>query len=308
MDLYFMGTNAGVPSLERNVTSLALRLLDERRSFWLFDCGEATQHQILRSPLKLSKLEFIFITHLHGDHLFGLPGLLSSRAYQGGDTPLVLFGPPGLKRFVNTVLELSESRINYKLEIVEHEGGRLFEDDSFRVDSAKLEHRIDSYGYRIEEKSQPGKLNQALLQKHGLTPGPLYGRLKRGETVQTADGTILHPNDVLGEPKRGRVVTILGDTRPCPAELPLAEGADTLVHEATFMHDLVDTAYTYHHSTARQAAEVALKSGCKSLYLTHFSSRYKYESQLQQLLSEAKEVFPNSHLAHEHEMYPVLRG
>lgn len=308
MDLYFMGTNAGVPSLERNVTSLALRLLDERRSFWLFDCGEATQHQILRSPLKLSKLEFIFITHLHGDHLFGLPGLLSSRAYQGGDTPLVLFGPPGIKRFVNTVLELSESRISYKLEIVEHEGGSLFEDATFSVESAKLDHRIDSYGYRIVEKSQPGKLNQELLSKHGISPGPLYGRLKRGESVQTADGTILRPEDVLGDPKRGRIVTILGDTRPCPAELPLAEGADVLVHEATFLHELAETAYTYHHSTARQAAEVAVQSGCKSLYLTHFSSRYKYEHQLLQLLSEAREVFPASYLAQEHELYPVLRG
>ncbi|RCX23523.1 ribonuclease Z [Fontibacillus phaseoli] len=308
MELYFMGTNAGVPSLERNVTSLALRLLDERRSFWLFDCGEGTQHQILRSPLKLSKLECIFITHLHGDHLFGLPGLLSSRAYQGGDTPLALYGPPGLKKYVNTSLELSESRINYKLEIVEHEGGCLFEDATFRVESAKLDHRIASYGYRVIEKDLPGKLDTELLKKYGITPGPLYGKLKRGESILTPEGKHLQPADVLGQVKKGRVVTILGDTRPCPAEIPLAEGADALVHEATFLHDLAETAYTYHHSTARQAAEAAKEAGAKSLYLTHFSSRYKYEDQLQRLKQEAEEVFPSSRLAREHELYPILRS
>ncbi|GIO83161.1 ribonuclease Z [Paenibacillus faecis] len=308
MELYFLGTNAGVPSLERNVTSLALRLLDERRSFWLFDCGEGTQHQILRSPLKLSKLECIFITHLHGDHLFGLPGLLSSRAYQGGDTPLKLYGPPGLKQFVQMALDLSESRINYKLEILEHEGGRLFEDETFRVEAAKLDHRIPSYGYRVTEKDLPGKLDIDLLRRHGIEPGPLFGKLKKGESVTTPEGRIVHPAEVLGSPKPGRVVTILGDTRPCPAVVPLAEGADALVHEATFMHDLAETAFTYHHSTARQAAEAARQAGVKSLYLTHFSSRYKYEDQLQQLQREAQAVFPNAHLAREHELYPVKRG
>lgn len=308
MELYFMGTNAGVPSLERNVTSLALRLLDERRSFWLFDCGEGTQHQILRSPLKLSKLECIFITHLHGDHLFGLPGLLSSRAYQGGDTPLALYGPPGLKSFVETALGISESRIAYKLDIIEHEGGCIFEDASFRVEAAKLDHRIPSYGYRIIEKDLPGKLDIDLLKKYGITPGPLYGKLKRGETIVTPEGINVDPSQVLGAPKKGRVVTILGDTRPCASEIPLAEGADALVHEATFLHELAETAHTYHHSTAKQAAEVAHKSGAKTLYLTHFSSRYKYEDQLQKLLQEANEIFPAARLAREHEIYPVIRG
>lgn len=308
MELYFMGTNAGVPSLERNVTSVALRMLDERRSFWLFDCGEGTQHQILRSPLKLSKLECIFITHLHGDHLFGLPGLLSSRSYQGGDTPLKLFGPPGLKKFVHSALDLSESRINYKIEFVEHEGGCLFEDATFRVESAKLDHRIDSYGYRVIEKDLPGKLDISLLEKRGIRPGPLYGKLKQGESITTPEGLTLHPSEVLGQPKKGRIVTILGDTRPCPAEIPLAEGADALVHESTFLHELKDTAYTYHHSTARQAAETAKEAESKSLYLTHFSSRYKYEDQLQKLLTEAKEVFPQTVLAREHVLYTVERS
>ncbi|MGG6311047.1 ribonuclease Z [Paenibacillus macerans] len=307
MELYFLGTNAGVPSLERNVTSVALRLLEERRSIWLFDCGEGTQHQILRSPLKLSKLEYIFITHLHGDHLFGLPGLISSRAYQGGDSPLVIYGPKGLKAFVDTSLALSESRINYKLDIVEHSGGVLFEDDTFRVESALLEHRIDSYGYRVIEKDLPGRLDAAVLERFGIRPGPLYGKLKRGESVVTPGGETLHAKDVLGEPKAGRIVTILGDTRPCAAVGVLAKQADALVHESTFLHELAKTAHDYHHSTAKQAAEAAKEAGAQELLLTHFSSRYKAEDQLQRLQEEASSVFPNAKLAREHVLYPVNR-
>lgn len=307
MDLYFMGTNAGVPSLERNVTSLALRLLDERRSFWLFDCGEGTQHQILRSPLKLSKLENIFITHLHGDHLFGLPGLISSRAYQGGDTPLTIYGPQGLKRYITTVLELSESRINYKMDIVEHDGGTVFEDESFRVEAALLDHRIPSYGYRIIEKDQPGKLDTALLKKYGISPGPLYGKLKRGESVQAPNDKTVHPAEVLGKSKKGRIVTILGDTRPCPAALELAKDADVLVHESTFLHELAGIAHTYHHSTARQAAEAAKYAGVKELFLTHFSSRYKNNEQMDRIQQEAEAIFKDTTLAVEHVLYPVER-
>lgn len=307
MELYFLGTNAGVPSLERNVTSVALRLLEERRSLWLFDCGEGTQHQILRSPLKLSRLERIFITHLHGDHLFGLPGLISSRAYQGGDTPLVIYGPKGLKKFVETALALSESRINYKLEIVEHNGGTIFEDDTFRVESALLEHRIDSYGYRVIEKDLPGKLDAAVLARHGIRPGPLYGRLKKGESITTPDGYVLQAGDVLGAPKAGRIVTVLGDTRPCIAVGELAQNADMLVHESTFLQELAQTAYEYHHSTAYQAALAAKEAGARGLLLTHFSSRYKSDDQLLRLQQEAEAVFPGAVLAREHVLYPILR-
>lgn len=307
MELYFMGTNAGVPSLQRNVTSLALRLLEERRTMWLFDCGEGTQHQVLRSPLRLSKLEKIFITHLHGDHLFGLPGLLSSRAYQGGDSPLDLYGPKGLKLFVETALGISESRVNYELRIHEHDGGVVFEDDGFSVESALLEHRIASYGYRIMEKDRPGKLDMEVLSRHGIKPGPLYGKLKRGEDVLTEQGTVVKSSEVLGKPKKGRIITILGDTRPCRAAVELARDADMLVHEATFLHELKKTAYEYHHSTAVQAAEAAKEAGAHELLLTHFSSRYKDEEQLAPLLLEAKAIFPNSKLAAEHVLYPVIK-
>lgn len=307
MELLFLGTNAGVPTLQRNVTSVALRLFEERRSFWLFDCGEATQHQILRSPLKLSKLEKIFITHLHGDHLFGLPGLLASRNNQGGTSALTVYGPRGIKEFLDTTLRLSQSRMDYVLDVVEHEGGVIFEDEGFRVESELLEHRIDSFGYRVTEKDGTGSLNLALLESHGVRPGPMYGKIKRGESIELENGTVLRPEDVLGLPKKGRVVTILGDTRPCPAVSTLAQGADMLVHEATFLHEMVDTAYEYHHSTAIQAANAAKEAESKKLVLTHFSSRYKDMEQLGQLLEEAQSVFPNTCLAEEFHILPIDR-
>ncbi|WP_322922095.1 ribonuclease Z [Paenibacillus campi] len=305
MELYFLGTNAGVPTLQRNVTSIGLRLYEERKALWMFDCGEGTQHQVLRSQLKLSKLEKIFITHLHGDHLFGLPGLLSSRSNQGGLLPLTVYGPPGVKRFIEMALELSQSRVEYELAVVEHEGGIVFEDDTFRVEAALLEHRIDSYGYRIVEKDRPGQLNFELLKQYGIQPGPIYGELKNGGSVQLQNGEMLHSHQVVGEPKKGKIVTILGDTRPCANVQLLAQGADLLVHEATFLHDMKETARQYYHSTAYQAAVAAHDAGVQQLILTHFSSRYKDEQQLQQLLAEAKTVFPHTELAIEHQLFPV---
>lgn len=305
MELYFLGTGAGMPSPQRNVTSIALRLFAERGTFWLFDCGEGTQHQILKSPLKLRKLENIFITHLHGDHLFGLPGLLSSRAYQGGQDPLAVYGPPGIRDWLETTLHLSQSRLHYQLTIHEIAEGTVFEDDRMTVETAKLDHRIDSYGYRIAEKERPGKLKAEELRRRGLRPGPHYGALKRGEDVTLPDGTTVTAAEVTSGPQQGATVVILGDTRPCEGASKLARQADMLVHEATYSHDLSDLAHEYYHSTSAQAAQTALAAGARGLIVTHFSSRYKDIEALQPLLGEAKAIFPNTMLAEEHVLYPV---
>ncbi|MDT3424675.1 ribonuclease Z [Paenibacillus forsythiae] len=307
MEIYFLGTNAGIPTLQRNVTSVALRLLEERRSFWMFDCGEGTQHQILRSPLRLGKLEKLFITHLHGDHLFGLPGLLSSRGYQGGTAPLTVYGPPGLRAYLDISLSVSQSRVPYKLEVVEHTGGLIFEDESFKVESDLLDHRIDSYGYRVTEKDRPGSLDAQRLKAYGLKPGPLYGVLKSGLDVTTEEGITIAAADVLSEPKRGRIVTVLGDTRPCGNSTALAREADLLIHEATFGHELAKMAWDYHHSTTVQAAEIAKEANARQLVLTHFSSRYGSMDELLPLLEEARSVFPGTLLAEEFRLYPVER-
>ncbi|MEF3301643.1 ribonuclease Z [Paenibacillus sp. GYB003] len=304
MELYFLGTGAGMPSKERNVTSVALTLYDERGTMWLFDCGEGTQHQMLRSPLKASRLEHIYITHLHGDHVYGLPGLLTSRSNQGGSSPLVLFGPPGIEAMLEPVLRLSQAHLAYELTIREVSEGTVFEDDRFVVVCGKLDHRIDSYGYRIVEKNKPGKLDAEKLKALGLPPGPLFGKIKRGETVELPDGTIVDGTSFIGPPIRGKTVVILGDTRKCDTAVALAEQADVLVHEATFDSSLNDLAQAYYHSTAKDAAETARKAGAKSLLLTHISSRYQEEDALR-LLDEARKHFPETKLAKDHWTFPV---
>lgn len=308
LDIYFLGTGAGVPAKERNVSSIALQLLEERRAVWLFDCGEATQHQILHTSIKPRKIEKIFITHLHGDHIFGLPGLLGSRSFQGGEGPLTIYGPKGIKEFVETSLRLSCTHIKYKLYIREIEGdGLLFEDDTFQVYVKKLEHGVPSYGYRVVENDLPGTLQVNKLKSRGIQPGPIYRRLKNGETVMLEDGTTLHGKDFLGPNKKGRVVTILGDTRASDARFELAKNADVLIHEATFAKGEEKLAYDYFHSTTIDAAKLAKEANVKKLILTHISSRYQGEAAETQLLNEAKEIFRETYIARDFYRHDVER-
>ena len=296
VNVVFLGTGAGMPAKSRNVSSIALQLLEERKAVWLFDCGEATQHQILHTNVKPGKIEKIFITHLHGDHIFGLPGLISSRSFQGGTGVLTIYGPKGIEEFVRTSLSVSCSRLNYELQFVEVTEGIIFEDDLFYVTAAALEHGVDSYGYRVVEKDLPGELNAEELKRLGVKPGPVFRKLKNGETVQLEDGRVLNGPDFVGPPKEGRIVTILGDTRLCEGSLRLAKDCDYLIHEATFSADSEDMAFEYYHSTTAQAATVAKEAGAKRLLLTHISSRYTGED-VRQLLQEARAIFPETLIA-----------
>lgn len=296
MNFVFLGTGAGMPAKARNVSSVALQLLEERKSVWLFDCGEATQHQILHTSVKPGKIEKIFITHLHGDHIFGLPGLLSSRSFQDGKNMLTLYGPKGIEEYVMTSLKISGTHLKYELEIVEVEEGIVFEDAGFVVEARKLEHGIECFGYRIMEKDRPGELQVEALMNLGIKPGPLFKRIKNGETVQLENGTVINGADFVGEPKKGKVITILGDTRTCENSYKLAENCDYLVHEATFAGNSEELAYEYFHSTTTQAAKTALAANAKNLILTHISSRYIAED-VEELLQEAVEIFPNTVIA-----------
>jgi len=294
MNMWFLGTGAGRPSKYRNVTAAALKLPEPDCSWWLFDAGEATQHQIMHTPLKLNKLEAVYITHLHGDHLYGLPGLLSSRSFDGGVTPVRLYGPVGLKQFIETIFDVSATRLDYELIIYELTGdeGIIFEDECFRVEVASLEHRVVSFGYRITEHDQPGKLLVHKLKELGIPSGPLYGKVKQGHAITTPSGVVVNPEDVTGPAYRGRIITVLGDTMPCENALSLAMGADLLVHEATFAAGMEEKAHEYGHSTSAEAAETAAKAGVKQLVMTHFSGRYSNED-LSQLEAEAAVHFPN---------------
>jgi ribonuclease Z len=296
LDIFFLGTGAGIPAKLRNVTSIALKLLEERGSIWLFDAGEATQHQILHTSIKPRRIEKIFITHLHGDHIYGLPGLLASRSFQGGESEVTVFGPKGLKEYITISLSVSQTYLKYPLKIVEIAEGVIFEDEQFIVEARLLEHGIPSYGYRIVEKDRPGTLLADKLVEAGVQPGPIFRKIKGGETVTLEDGTVIVPSDFLGPAQKGRIVTILGDTRYCENAISLAWDADLLIHEATFSKGEEKLAFDYFHSTTHQAAEVANLAGSKQLCLTHISSRYDRQA-CQELVTEAREVFANTDIA-----------
>lgn len=295
MELLFLGTGSGVPSKQRNVSSLALKLLDEINSIWLFDCGEATQHQILKTTLKPRKITKIFITHMHGDHIFGLPGFLSSRSFQGGEGPLTIYGPKGIKAYVLSSLKYSKSHLQYSLSFVEFENrGLLYEDNHFRVYVNKLQHGVPSYGFRIEESDHEGTLDAAKLKKLNIPSGPVYGKIKNKEIVQLDDGRIIDGADFVGPKHKGRVVTILGDTIKHENSILLAKNADVLIHESTFGPGDELMARRYNHSTSLQAAEIANKAKVDKLLLNHFSSRYMYKD-IQKILRETRKKFANTY-------------
>ncbi|WHY75974.1 ribonuclease Z [Neobacillus sp. WH10] len=296
MDVFFLGTGAGMPAKLRNVTSIALKLLEERGAVWLFDAGEATQHQILHTSIKPRRIEKIFITHLHGDHIYGLPGLLSSRSFQGGESEVTVYGPKGIKEYIQVSLSLSQTYLKYPLTVIEITEGIIFEDEQFTVEALILEHGIPSYGYRIIEKDRPGTLLADKLKETGVQPGPIFRKIKNGETVTLEDGRVIEPGEFLGPSQKGRIVTILGDTRYCENALLLAKNADLLIHEATFSKGEEKLAFDYFHSTTHQAADIALQSECKQLCLTHISSRYDRNT-WSELVEEAKEVFLNTEIA-----------
>jgi len=302
MQLTFLGTGAGIPAKARNVTSIALKLLEETGSIWLFDCGEATQHQILHTNIKPRRVEKVFITHLHGDHLYGLPGFLASRSFQGGETPLTVYGPKGIAEYIAVSLKVSQTYLKYELKIVEIEDGIILDEDKFTVEAKMLEHGVVSFGYRIVEKNKPGVLQTDKLAEIGVKPGPIFKEIKAGRKVTLEDGSIIDGRDFVGPSIKGRIVTILGDTRTCQAAVELAKDADVLVHEATFAEGEADIAKEYYHSTTTHAAANAKAAGAKFLILTHISARYDCADSL---LEEAKRIFPPSSAAEDFKEYDI---
>jgi ribonuclease Z len=297
MELQFLGTGAGMPSKMRNTSSAVLNLSAEGEGYWLFDCGEATQHQILHTALKPRKIGKIFITHLHGDHIFGLPGLIGSRSFLGGDERLDIYGPLGLKEWLNTTLRITKTHLNYELVIHEIEEGTVHEDDNFRVTAKFLQHVvIPCLGYRIEQKPLPGKLLIDKVNEVGVPKGPLLKQLKDGEDVELPDGRIVFSKEVTGESRPGFTVAILGDTSYCATAIELAQNADILVHEATFDSTTGNLAKEYGHSTISDAARTALEAGAKTLIANHISARFM-PSDLEHLKRQGEAIFTELHIA-----------
>ncbi|UCZ53178.1 ribonuclease Z [Bacillus shivajii] len=305
MNITFLGTGSGVPAKHRNVSSLALHLMNKQASIWLFDCGEATQHQILHTPIKLRRVEKIFITHLHGDHIFGLPGVLGSRSFQGAETPLNIYGPKGIKEFIEISLKTSGTHLRYPLYIEEfNQEGKLFEDNEFLVSTAKLVHGLPSFGFRVQQKDLPGPLLMDKVKAAQIEPGPILKKLKDGRSITLPDGRTVNGQDFIGPPKKGKVVTVLGDTRFNERSIPLAKNANVLIHEATFAKEDHLLANEYFHSTTVEAATIAKQAGVKQLILNHISTRYQAED-IKTLLNEAKEIFPHTFVADDFSTFKV---
>lgn len=309
MKITFLGTSSGAPSRHRNVSSLALQL-PQQGTLWLFDCGEGTQHQILRSPLRLSQLEKVFLTHLHGDHLFGLIGLLATRSLSdSATTPVTLYGPAGLADYVRCAIETSRMGLRYPLKFETVTPDWTLEEETVTVSCRPMVHGIEAYAYAVVEKDQPGKFDADLAAALGIPFGPLYGRLKNGETIELPDGRVVVGSDLVGPPKQGRKLVLSGDTTYNQNLVALAQGADLLVHEATYSHADKPLADRARHSTATMAAQVAKQAGVRTLILTHFSARYELDggAQMAQLLAEARAIFPNTLLAHDFFTYEIPR-
>ena len=280
VSLFFAGTAGSVPTARRGLPALLLRAGGERI---LFDCGEGTQQQLLRS-VGLPDVGAIFITHFHLDHWLGLIGMVKTFDLRGRDRPLTIHGPPGLRQLFAGLRPII-GRTGYPLELVDLEPHAEIRFDSFLITSFPVNHRVEAYGYAFIEDDRPGRFDVEAARALGVPDGPEFGRLQRGETVNG-----VRPEQVMGETRSGRRIVLSGDTAPCQAVEVFAHGADVLVHEATFMEDERARARETAHSTAQQAAEIARDAGVRLLALTHLSTRYFPRD----IREEARAVFANT--------------
>ena len=291
-----LGVGGAIPARGRHLSGLTLR---REGRMVLFDCGEGTQLQLLRAGLLGDRLEAVFVTHLHGDHLFGLPGLISTLGLQDREKPLAIVGPEGIRDFLGAVPGITFGEGPYRLDITElpedaqHEV--VYQTDAFRVEARPLAHRVPCFGYRYEETARAGRFDADAARAAGVTPGPDFKTLARGGTV-LVDGREVTPEAIVGPERPGTAVAYCLDTAPCDGGLALASGADLLIHDATFGDGEAARAGETGHSTARQAAEVARDAGARGLLLTHFSARY---SETQPLVAQAREVFESAAAAQE---------
>ncbi len=287
----FLGTSAARPTVERNVSAVALVREGETL---LFECGEGTQRQMMRYGVSFALSE-IFFTHFHADHFLGVIGLIRTLGLQARAEPMRLYGPKGAKKLLTQALELGVERVPFPVEIVEVKPGMTLGDggrgtrDGYDIRVFATEHGGGSVGYALREHERRGKFDVDKARAAGVPEGPLWGKLSKGEAVGLPDGRTVGPEGIVGAKRPGRLVVFTGDTRPCASVVDAAQGADLLIHEATFGEEEKDRAKETGHSTAREAAQVALAAKAQRLVLSHVSARYSISAE--ELVNEAREVF-----------------
>jgi ribonuclease Z len=288
LDLVFLGTAGSMPTAQRNPSATLLRREGERL---LFDCGEGTQRQLLRSAIGLVELKEIFLTHYHADHYLGLPGMLKTFALRGREVPITIYGPPGLAELFGALRRIF-GKLTYRYELVELRAGDVIprRDPDYELRAFAVAHGVSAIGYALVEHERPGRFDVDAADALGVPAGPERGALQRGDSVTLPDGRVITPDAVLGPPRPGRTVVLAGDTAPSPSVVEAARGADVLVHEATFLDDERARAIETAHCTAAQAAEVAQEAGVRLLVLTHLSNRYFGP----EAAREARAIFPET--------------
>ncbi len=292
LSVRFLGTSASRPTVERNVTSLAIRRGGETI---LLDCGEGTQRQMMRYGVSFNVSD-IFFTHMHADHILGVTGLIRTMALQGRTEAMRLFGPPRSERLLRQAVTLGSDKQHFPISFGELTPGQPLQRDGYSMMPFQVEHGgAMAMGIALVEEERLGRFNPELARELGIPEGPLWGRIHKGEPVTLEDGRVIEPQMLVGPTRAGRTVVFTGDARPSESTVELARGADLLIHESTFADDEAPLAIETGHSTAREAATVAARAGAKRLVLTHISSRYSRDAN--ELAAQARSVFPGAIIA-----------
>ena len=275
MQVIFLGTSSGTPTRDRNVSGIAIGSTQDK-AWYLVDCGEGTQHQLLKTPLSLLNLQAVCITHVHGDHCYGLPGLLASAALAGRTAPLCLLAPRAIQTFIATMQATTQLWLSYELQFVAIDEPHALPDLLFDLSITELSHRVPSFAFTFSEKAVEHKLDTAKLKQAGIAPGAIWGQLQQGQTVNLPDGRVLIAADYLQAPRKARRIIIAGDNDTPRLLADVAHSAEVLIHEATYTEDIAAKVGTHpQHCTAKRVAEFAQTLSLPHLILTHFSARYR---------------------------------
>ena len=299
LSIIFLGTGGSWPTIKRNVSSIAVK---RGKEIILFDCGEGTQRQFQKSKLSYMQINKIFISHFHGDHFLGLPGLIQTMQLNDREKPLYIYGPKGLDKLISQLLSLGYFKPNYEIISNELDEKDILEFEEYKITCLKIKHGVPGLAYCLEENIRPGKFDKPKALKLGIPEGPLFRKLQKGEEITLENGKKISPEVILGPPRKGRKIVISGDTKPVESMTEFSKDADALIHEATFASEHVDVAGDYGHTTAGQAAEIAKEAGVEKLFLTHISPRYLNGKDLEK---EARQVFKNSIIPKDFEEFEI---
>jgi len=299
LKIIFLGTGGSWPTVYRNVSSIAIK---RGKEVIIFDCGEGTQRQLQKSKISYMQISKIFITHFHGDHFLGIPGLIQTMQLNDRKEPLYIYGPKGIIKLVDDLLSLGYFKPNYKIEAFEVDENDKIDFEGYSIIPFKVKHGVPSLGYSLIENIRPGKFDKEKALSLGIPEGPLFSKIQKGKTITLDNGKKITSNMILGPSRKGRKIVISGDTAPIEKMIVYAKDADVLIHEATFSSEFIDIAADYGHTTANQAAEIAKSAKVKKLYLTHISPRHL---DYKRLLNEAQNIFKKSFIPKDFEEIEV---